>query len=75
MFLVQVYFMQYVHKVKGKDLIKREGRKTGVSLTCFNMGLAEIHCLLHNTEETQVYCVQKIQRLSKERNKRKLLTA
>jgi hypothetical protein len=31
-FLVEVYFMQTVHKVKGKDLIKREGRK----MVCFS---------------------------------------
>lgn len=66
--------MQYVHKVKCKDLIKRQGRES-VCLTRFNMSLADTHCLLHEAEENRVYCVQKSRDLSKERRERKLFTA
>lgn len=50
--------MQYVHKVKCKDLIKRQGRES-LCFTRFNMSLADTHCLLHKADENRVYCVQK----------------
>jgi len=66
--------MQYVHKVKCKDLIKRQGGES-VCFTRFNMSLADTHCLLHEADENRVYCVQKSQDFSKERRERKLLPA
>lgn len=61
--------MRHVHKVKCKDLIKRQGRES-VCFTCFNMSLADTHCLLHEAEENRVYCVQKNLDLSKERREK-----
>jgi hypothetical protein len=66
--------MQYVHKVKCKDLIKRQGRES-VCFTRFNMSLADTHCWLHEAEETGVYCAQTGRDLSKERRKRKIFPA
>lgn len=66
--------MQYVHKVKCKDLIKRQGRES-VCFTCFNMSLADTHCWLHKADENRVYCVQKSRDLSRERRERKLFPA
>jgi hypothetical protein len=61
--------MQYVHKVKLKDLIKRQGRES-VCLTHFNISLADTHCLLHKADENSLLCPEKPRPFEKEKGKK-----
>jgi hypothetical protein len=63
--------MQYVHKVKCKDLIKRQGRES-VCFTCFNMNLADSHCWLHDAEENSLLCPDKPRPFEREKGKKAL---